>query len=160
MDAAPAVPTKRGPTLDAEAAYQWLVDVKKISPKRIVSHGESLGGAVALELALRRPVAGLILESSFTSIVDMGKRIFPFLPIDLMVTLRYDSLAKIPRITCPVLVMHSPQDDIVPYDMGQRLFAAAHSSKTFCKMQGGHNEGFLQTGAAYGEAVKNFLKGL
>jgi len=151
-------PSEEGTYLDAETAYRWLTEEKKVPPGRIIVHGESLGGAVALELALRRRVAGLILESTFTSVVDMGRHVFPFLPIKHMVRFRYDSLAKIQRVSAPVLVMHSPHDDIVPYAMGRRLYEAAPQPKTFCEMTGGHNEGFLDTGRAYEAALAQFLR--
>lgn len=151
-------PTEQGTYRDAQAAYRWLTRSKHIPPEKIVFYGESLGCAVALETALRHKAAGIILESGFTSTVDMGKLIFPFLPIEWMVRFRYDALSKIGKVSCPVLVMHSPQDDIVPYAMGRRLFAAAPEPKTFFEMKGDHNEGFLTTGKAYEEAIRNFLR--
>lgn len=153
-------PSEQGTYLDAEAAYRWLTENKKVPPRRIVIHGESLGAAVALELALRRPAAGLILESPFTSVVEMGQRIFPFLPVKLLVRFRYDNLAKIGRIRCPLLIMHSPSDDIVPYDMGRRLFTAAPQPKAFLEMRGSHNEGFLDTGEGYPASIRKFLSSL
>jgi len=121
-------------------------------------YGESLGCGVTVELATRREVGGIILESAFTSVVDMGKTILPFLPVDLIVRFRYDSIAKIGKVDAPLLVMHSPQDDIVPYAMGRRLFEAAPEPKTFFEMRGDHNGGFLDTGPAYGRAIKDFLE--
>jgi len=153
-------PDEQGTYLDAEAAYHWLVEEKKVPAGRIVIHGESLGGAVAMELALRRRVAGLILESTFTSVVEMCEHYFPFLPANLIVRFRYDTLSKIPRLSCPVLVMHSPDDDIVPFAMGRRLFAAAPEPKTFVQMKGNHNEGFLDMGPAYENAIAGFLSHL
>lgn len=153
-------PDEAGTYEDAEAAYAWLVGEKRVPPERIVFYGESLGGAVAAEMALRRPCAGLILDSAFTSVVDMGARVFPFLPVRWIVRNRYDSLSKIGRVRCPVLVMHSAQDDIVPYEMGRRLFAAAPEPKTFFEMQGSHNDGFLETGLPYGDAIGKFLRSL
>ena len=149
-------PDEQGTYLDAEAAYRWLAEKKKVPADRIVIHGESLGGAVAMELALRRRAAGLILESTFTSVVEMCRHVFPFLPADLVVRFRYDTLSKIPELSCPVLVMHSPDDDIVPFAMGRRLFAAAPEPKTFFEMKGSHNEGFLDTGPAYEKAIAGF----
>jgi uncharacterized protein len=153
-------PDEKGTYMDAEAAYRWLTGTKKVPAERVVIYGESLGGAVALETALRHPAAGLILDSAFTSVVDMGKRIFPFLPIDLMVRCRYDNLAKIAQLRAPLLVMHSPQDDIVPFDMGRMLFESAPEPKVFFALRGSHNEGFLDTGPAYVEAIASFLKDL
>ncbi|MBI3552201.1 MAG: alpha/beta hydrolase [Elusimicrobia bacterium] len=153
-------PTEAGTYRDAEAAYDWLASVKKVPPGRIILCGESLGNAVAIEMALRHKPRGLIVESAFTSTVDMGKLVFPWLPVEWMVKYRYDNLAKLPRVGCPVLVMHSRQDDIIPFTMGRRLFEAAREPKTFFEMRGNHNEGFLETGAAYVEALRDFLHGL
>jgi len=152
--------SEEGTYRDAESAYRWLTAVKGVPPKRIVLYGESLGSAVAVELALRREAGGLILESGFTSTEDMARIVFPFLPARWLVRFRYDSLSKISKVRCPVLVMHSPQDDIVPFEMGRRLFAAAPQPKIFFEMKGGHNEGFLDTGPAYGQAIRRFLESL
>jgi len=156
----PGRPNEQGTYQDAEAAHRWLVEDKRIPPERIVVHGESLGGAVAMELALRRKVGGLILESTFTSIVEMGRRLLPFLPVKLLARWHYDNLAKAKKISVPVLVMHSPQDDIVPFEMGRRLYAAAPEPKTFVELRGSHNEGFLDAGPAYEEAIAQFLSRL
>lgn len=156
----PGRPHEEGLYKDAETAYDWLRMAKGVPPSRIVFYGESLGGAVALELALRRAGAGLILDSSFTSTVEMGKRIFPFLPVEWMVRQRFDNIAKIGRVKVPVLVMHSPQDDIVPFDMGRALFSAAPQPKRFFEMKGNHNDGFLDSEPAYGEAITDFLRTL
>ena len=150
-------PDEQGTYQDAEAAYLWLADVKKVPAGRIFIHGESLGGAVTVELALRRRAAGLVLESTFTSVVEMCRRVFPFLPARLVVRLRYDSLSKIPRLSCPLLLLHSPDDDLVPFAMGRRLFAAAPEPKAFVELRGGHNDGFRESGPAYERAIAGFI---
>jgi fermentation-respiration switch protein FrsA (DUF1100 family) len=151
-------PTEAGTYRDGEAAYRWLVEEKKVPPERIFLYGESLGCAVAIELALKLKSAGLIVDSGFTSTMDMGRLIFPFLPISLMVRFRYDNLSKIHRVSCPVLVMHSPQDEIIPYEMGQRLFEAAPKPKTFLKLEGSHNEAFMTGAKQYAQALRLFLE--
>ncbi|MBI5623961.1 MAG: alpha/beta hydrolase [Elusimicrobia bacterium] len=153
-------PSEQGTYRDAEAAHGWLTREKGVDPGRLVLYGESLGGAVALETALRLPCAGLILDSAFTSTAAMGERLFPFLPVGLIVRFRYDNLSKIGRVRVPVLVLHSPEDDIVPFSMGKALFEAAPEPKTFVALKGSHNDGFLQTGPAYGEAIGGFLRSL
>jgi fermentation-respiration switch protein FrsA (DUF1100 family) len=90
----------------------------------------------------------------------MGRLVFPFLPVRWMVRYRYDNLAKIGEVGCPVLVMHSPQDEIIPFEMGRRLFDAAKEPKTFFELKGGHNDGFETTGPSYVETLKNFLMDL
>ena len=150
-------PSEQGTYRDAEAAYGWLTRIKNTAPERIFFHGESLGVGVAVEMALRHKPAGLIAESGFTSIVDMAGMVFPYLPGRLLVRFNYDNLSKISRVACPVLVMHSPQDDIIPYAMGRRLFEAAPQPKSFFELKGDHNEGFLDAGSGYGEAIGRFL---
>lgn len=152
-------PSEEGTYRDAEAAWRWLVEEKKLRPEDIVLYGESLGNAIAVETALRHPPRALILEAAFTSIVDMGERVFPFLPVRWMTTIRYDNLAKIPRVSCPVLVLHSREDAIVPFEMGWRLYEAAPEPKRFLEMRGSHDEGYIDTGEAYLEAVRDFLSG-
>ena len=149
-------PSEQGTYLDGEAALRYATGVLKLDPSRVVLHGESLGAAVAAETALRHPVGGLILESGFTSVPDMARLLLPWLPVRL-VSLRYDTLSKIGRIRCPVLVMHSPQDEIVPYEMGRRVFAAAREPKTFAALSGGHNEGFLESERVFVASVRKFL---
>jgi len=151
-------PSEQGTYLDAEAAWRYINETKRFPPDKIVIYGESLGNGIALETALSHPPKALILDSAFTSIVDMGREVFPWLPVRLMVTMHYDNLAKIPRIRCPVLVMHSREDRVVPFRMGQALFAAAPQPKEFLEMTGSHGEGYLETGAAYPKTVLAFLR--
>ncbi|MBI5239778.1 MAG: alpha/beta hydrolase [Elusimicrobia bacterium] len=150
-------PDEQGTYLDAEAAYLWLSEVKRVPPERLFILGESLGGAVAMELALRRRAGGLILESTFTSVVEMCRRVFPFLPARLIVRFRYDTLSKIGRLAAPLLVMHSPEDEIVPFAMGRRLYEAAPGPKTFMELRGGHNDGFMDSGPVYERALAEFI---
>ena len=153
-------PSEAGTYLDAEAAYHYLTRTKKIPPARIVLYGESLGCAVAVEMAHRHPAAALILESPFTSTAAMGKRVYPWLPVRWMVRNKYDNLSKIPRIRLPLLILHSPRDEIVPFQMGRQLFAAAPGPKKFFELTGGHNDGYEMTGAAYIQTIDSFLKGV
>jgi hypothetical protein len=150
-------PSEAGTYSDAQAAYRYLIETKGFPPERIIIYGESLGNAVAVETALRQPPRALILESAFTSIADMGREIFPRLPLRWLIRTRYDNLSKIPRLRCPVLVMHSRQDRIVPFRMGQALFAAAPGPKTFFELRGSHDEAYIDSGPAYLEAVRKFL---
>jgi len=148
-------PTEAGLYLDAEAAYAWLL--RRTAAAEIVFYGESLGCGVAVELALKHPPEALVLESPFTSVVDMAKVVFPFLPASLLVRERYDTIAKIGGIRTRLLIMSSPDDEVVPFAMGQALFAAAPEPKAFVKLRGSHNDGFLQAGAAYTDAVAAVL---
>lgn len=144
---------------DAKACYNWLVEQKGVRPENIILFGRSLGGAVAIELARRAKCGGVVVESSFTSAADMGKRMFPFIPIKYLVRYRFDSIGKIGSLTCPVLVTHSPDDDIVPFEMGRRLFAAANEPKRFITLRGGHNDREYLADASYTAALKALMHG-
>jgi uncharacterized protein len=153
-------PSEKGTYQDAEAAYRFLTEAKKIPPAQIVLYGESLGCAVALETALRHPAAGIILESPFTSTLAMANRVFPWLPAKWTLRYRYDNLSKIPKLKMPLLIMHSFQDEIVPFEMGKQLYAAAPEPKKFFQLGGGHNDGYADSGQAYIRTVKEFLASL
>lgn len=150
-------PSEEGTYRDAEAAHEHLTRVEGFAPERIVLHGESLGAAVAVELALRRPCAGLIVESAFTSIPDMAAALYPFLPVRLLARIRYDNLGKIARPGVPLLVVHSPVDELVPMAHGERLFAAAQAPRRFLRTGGGHNDGGFVQRAEWRAEVGAFL---
>lgn len=153
-------PSEKGTYADAEAAYAYLTETQKIPPHQIVFYGESIGCAIALEMATRHPVAGLILESPFTSTVDMAKLVFPWLPVRWMVRYRYDNLSKISNIRIPLLMLHSPQDEIIPFSMAQTLFDQAPEPKRLVELTGGHNDGYEVSGQVYTQSVAQFLKGV
>lgn len=153
-------PSEQGAYRDGDAAYRYLVETRKIAPDRVLLYGESLGCAIAVELARRHPAGGIILESPFTSTIAMANLFFPWLPAQWIIRDRYDNLSKIPQIHIPILILHSPQDDIVPFAMGRKLFEAASGDKTFFEMTGDHNEGYIETGNRYTEAIRRFLQHL
>jgi pimeloyl-ACP methyl ester carboxylesterase len=150
-------PTEAGTYLDAEAAWRYLIEEQGFKPSQIILFGRSLGGAVATWLAQHRRPAALIIESTFTSVPDMAAAQFPFLPTRLLTRIRYDTYTRLPQVTCPVLVIHSPEDEIIPYSHGERLFAVAPAPKMFLKLKGGHNDGFLLSGPAYEAGLQAFL---
>lgn len=160
MAKAVGVHPKKGTYLDGDTAYAYLAESRKILPKEIVLQGESLGCAIALEMATRHPAAALILESPFTSTLDMAKRVFPWLPVKWIVRYRYDNLSKIPKLRVPLLILHSPQDEIVPFAMGKALYEAAPEPKHLFKLSGGHNDGYQLLRKAYVQAIASFLKGI
>ncbi len=150
-------PSEKGLFLDACAAWRELTTSRGVDPGRIVIFGKSLGGAVAVDLAAGVEPAGLIVESSFTSIPDMAATHYPFVPRAFVRT-RMDSLSKIPRVRCPKLFIHSRSDRVVPYELGRRLFEAAPKPKRFHEVVGaGHNETWLVGGAAYFAAIREFV---
>jgi len=153
-------PDEPGLYRDALAAWAWLNAVKTVPASRLVLYGESLGNGPAIELATRVPAAGLIVDSGFTSLMDMGRVVLPWFPVRLA-KLRFDNLARLPRVTIPTLFLHSPEDDIIPYEMAQRNLAASGAvRKNLVDLKGSHNEGFLDAGPAYGAAIKAFLASL
>jgi uncharacterized protein len=150
------IPNEAGTYADAEAALGHL----GTNALGVVLYGESLGAAIAVELATRVPVGGVILEEPFTSVGDMAQKMFPFLPVRWLVRNKYDTLRKIDRINAPLLIFHSPTDEIIPYRHGQRLFAAARDPKRFVDLRGGHNDAFLASGDTYRAALRAFLSRL
>lgn len=132
-------PGEEGTYRDAQAAHAWLRH-KAFAGERIIAFGESLGGAVATELALRETVGGLVLNSTFTSIPDIGAEVFPWLPVRWISTIRYDTRAKLPRIKVPVLVLHSREDTLARFTHAEANFAAANEPKLFGELNGEHNE--------------------
>jgi len=149
---------EHGTYLDAEAAWLYLVEQRQVKPENIVIFGRSLGGAVATWLAQRHTPGALILESTFTSVPDMGARQFPFLPVHLLARIRDNSIDRLPLVACPVLVVHSPEDEIIPYSHGQQLFQVAPEPKQFLELKGGHNEGFIISEPAYARGLQTFLE--
>ena len=150
-------PSENGLYLDAEAAYDHLARRPGIDTASMVAFGRSLGGAVAVELAGRRDLSAIIIESAFTSTTDMAKELLPFLPARLLVTQKYDTLAKVGSLSVSKLFIHSRDDDIVPFSHGERLFEAASEPKSMHVMRGRHNEAFLLPENNYTPALESFL---
>lgn len=151
-------PSEAGTYLDATAAWRYLTVTRGIAASDIVIFGRSLGGAVAIELATRVEPGALIVESTFTSVPDMAATLYPLLPVRQLARLHYRSLERIGTARSPVLVLHSEGDEIIPFSHGQRLYQAAPQPKTLFAMRGGHNDGFIVSGAAYVQALDAFLK--
>lgn len=122
-------PSEAGCYASADAAYDWLTRVQKVAPERIVIAGESLGGGVAVDLASRVPVGGMILQCTFSSIAPMARRAVPFLPVGWFMKSKFASIDKIGRVRAPKLHFHGEADDIVPYALGLDLFNAAPEPK-------------------------------
>jgi pimeloyl-ACP methyl ester carboxylesterase len=146
---------------DAQAAWTYLVEQKGIDPEAIFIYGHSLGGAVAIQLALNNPAAGgLIVEAAFTSIADMARRIpkYRIFPIDLIVHERFDSIEKVGQLQIPVLYIHGTDDKLVPSEMSRELYKRTASSKQLKLIPGGgHNNSAVVGGDEYLQAVKNFI---
>lgn len=150
-------PSEPGTYADAEAAWNYLVEEKGIQPDRIALFGESLGGAVAAWLAAHERPGLLVLASAFTSLPDMAEKIYPFLPVRLLSRFNYNTLEYLRSVVCPVLIAHSPQDEIVPFAHGQALYEAAPEPREFIELEGGHNDGFIFMREAWMRALSEFM---
>jgi fermentation-respiration switch protein FrsA (DUF1100 family) len=151
-------PSEQGTYRDAAASWQWLTQTRGMAPADIVIFGESLGGGVASWLAARQPARALILASSFTSIPDLAAEVYPWLPVRWISRIHYDSLANVQKTRVPLLVAHSPADELIAYAHGQRLHDAANPPKAFLELAGGHNEGFVFARDAWVTALQAFLQ--
>ncbi len=150
-------PTEEGTYRDAEAAWDDLTQKRRIPPQTIVIFGRSLGGSIAAWLAQNRPAGALILESAFSSFGDAAEDIYPWLPARVLARYNYETAAYLTRVRCPVLIIHSREDDLIPLRHGKRLFAAAGQPKAFLEISGSHNDGFLRSGETYVEGLNAFL---
>jgi fermentation-respiration switch protein FrsA (DUF1100 family) len=148
---------EEGSYLDADAAYDYLIGERNIDPRSSIIFGRSLGGAVAAELASTKKVAALIIESAFTSIQDLGSEIYPFLPVRLLSRFEYNTLEKIESVDCPKMIIHSRDDEMIPFRHSRRIFEAAGEPKDFMELSGGHNDGFLTARGRYKSGIGRFL---
>ncbi len=146
-------PTEEGTYLDADTAWQYLIEEKKLNPEEIILAGRSLGGGVAAELAKKAHPAMLILESTFTSMTEVSAKHYPFMPTSLIVKHEYETSLKLKDIHCPIVFAHSKNDEVIPYEHSQRNYAVANEPKKFIELSGGHGNGFLLS-------KRNYVSGL
>jgi fermentation-respiration switch protein FrsA (DUF1100 family) len=142
---------------DAQAAYDYLLTRQDAG--KIIAYGASLGGVAAIDLATHRKLAGLIVDSAFTSAADMSKRIYPFVPT-IVLSLKLNSIQKVKEITIPKLFIHSREDEIVPIALGRKLFETAAGPKEFLEIKGGHNDSFVVSQDIWLAGIKRFLEKL
>jgi fermentation-respiration switch protein FrsA (DUF1100 family) len=149
-------PSEKTCYLDALTSWEYLVLQRHFEPNQIILFGESLGGAVAVDLATRKEVGAIILESTFPNIGVVANRFFPGLSVFLK--RKFDSLSKIPRVHVPLLQLHGDEDDLVPYEVGRRLYDAANEPKEFYTIKGAHhNDTYEIGGQAYLQAIHQFI---
>ncbi|MFC1667361.1 alpha/beta hydrolase [Candidatus Omnitrophota bacterium] len=152
-------PSEMGLYKDAQAAYNYLVSERRVSSEHIILYGESLGGAVAVDLAGAKTVKALITECAFSSTHDVARAVYPFLPA-FFVSSKFDSVKKIKNIKIPKLIIHSQNDEIIPFEQSIKLFKMSPEPKKHLVLIGGHNTCFLDSKDAYVSGIKDFLEGL
>jgi fermentation-respiration switch protein FrsA (DUF1100 family) len=151
------IPSEKGLYADTRAAYGYLINDLGLKEKSVLIYGKSIGGNVSIELCSGINPAALISESAFTSALDMGKKLFPFLPLKWIISIRYDALSRIKDITIPKLIIHSREDEIIPYKQGGKLFESAPEPKEFYEMRGGHNDALFRSKEQYEKRIKAFI---
>lgn len=150
-------PGEAGSYLDAKAAWRWLMDEAGVPPEQVVLFGRSMGGAVAAHLAVEVEAGALILESTFTSVPDIAGEIYWWLPVRWLARIRLPALAATQDSDQPTLIIHSRDDEIVPFSHGERLYEAAPEPRQMLVLSGSHNTGFLESVDAYRSGLDAFL---
>jgi fermentation-respiration switch protein FrsA (DUF1100 family) len=150
-------PSEEGLYRDAQAAYRYLREKQGVAPNRIIVFGHSLGSAVAVDLASRVPLAGLVLDGALTSAVDRGRELYPYIPVRWIAGSRFNSMEKISQVGAPKLFLHAIGDEVIPLAHGRRLYQAAPPPKTFVELRGGHGDAFDLDSANYYGSIARFL---
>ncbi|VAW98258.1 hypothetical protein MNBD_GAMMA20-1485 [hydrothermal vent metagenome] len=150
-------PSEEGLYADARAAWQYLTVTRGIDEADITLFGRSLGTAVASKLASEVQPRALILESAFSSARDVAKSVFPMLSYVTILRFKFDTADYVRSVTSPLLVVHSPDDEIIPFELGEKVYQAANQPKQFLAIEGDHNTGFLRSQPAYERALGEFI---
>ena len=150
--------TEEGSYKDAKAAWDYLVNEKNINPQNIIVFGRSLGAAIACKLATKQNLSALIMESAFISVPELAAQIYPFLPVRWLSRFQYNNIENIPKISCPILFIHSRNDEIIPFSQGEKLFSIANQPKQFLEIHGSHNDGFYVSKEIYEKGILRFLE--
>ena len=153
-------PGEQGLYNDARAAWRYLTKVKNIAERNIILFGRSLGGAVAIKLATEVQAGGLIVESTFSSARDMARHLFPVLSNVIYVRFDFNNVENIKQVNYPAMFIHGPDDDIIPYKLGYKVYEAANQPKAFFELKGDHNSGFQQSQPEYQRQLQKFIAGL
>lgn len=151
-------PSEQGTYRDGEAAWRYLTEEQGITEKDIVVFGHSLGAAIGAHVAAQYRPAALVMQSAFTSVPELAAGLYPLLPARWLSRFRYDNRHLLGNVDSPVLVIHSREDEIIPYAHGERLFAVAGEPKQFLELRGGHNDGIFVSGALYTNGLRDFLE--
>ncbi|MBD3427140.1 MAG: alpha/beta fold hydrolase [Candidatus Omnitrophica bacterium] len=151
------VPREKGLYTDALAAYEYISISRGVPENRIILYGESLGAAVSAEVAAKKRPEALVTEEAFTCLRDMAKKAYPYVP-HFIFSSRLDTMRELKKAECPKLIMHSIDDEIVFYDLGEKLFREARSPKEFLQLRGTHTTAFLDSKELYQEGLSSFLE--
>ncbi len=150
--------SEQGTYIDAKAAFEYLHSRKDINHEKIIFFGRSLGSAVAVDLAVEERCCALILETPFTSMKDLAKALYPFLPLGYIIQTKYDSITKIKDVKVPVLILHGDKDELVPIEQGRKLYEAANEPKEFYTIPGAtHNDTYFVGGEEYFNTIRRFV---
>lgn len=151
-------PGEAGTYCDAEAAWRYLTETRHIPAADIVLYGESLGGAIAARLAQRHSPRALVLYATLTSVPDMAHELYPYLPTSLLARYRYDTRAALATVRCPLLILHSREDEIIPFHHARELLAAVPGAKRLVELRGGHNDAPFVSRENFARAVGEFIQ--
>lgn len=151
-------PSEAGVYKDIEAAYQWLRS-QGFTPDRMILHGTSLGAAPSVHLAASAPVGGLVIRSAFTSVPDLGRELFPFLPVRLVGKIQFDNQARLPEVSCPTLILHGREDTMIGFHHAEANFKAATEPKRLYDfLPGDHNESAQSVADPYIQAILQLME--
>jgi hypothetical protein len=153
-------PAEQAISSDLAALSEWLREQPQLKDQTVIVLGRSLGGAIAAKLAAIHRIDGLILESTFTSMAAMARRTFPWLPVGLLLRDKYATIDIVDRIEAPILVIHSPEDSLIPFSMGLELSQRAGARSNLVEIRGGHANGFLLSEGSYRAAISEFIESL
>ena len=151
-------PSEEGLYQDAAGAWAYLTGTRGVAEANIILFGRSLGGVVATHLASEVKPAALIVESAFSSARDVARAVFPILSRLTLIRYDFNAASYIKGMSCPVLILHSPDDEILPYSLGEKLYRAANEPKQFVRLRGDHNSGFLQSQPEYQRHLESFIR--
>jgi len=155
--ASEGTPTEAGIYLDAKAAYRWLTSHKKVPREKIIIFGRSLGGSIAAHLAQKARAGSLVIESAFTSYVDIGRKFYPYMPVRYFARFNYNTAEYIKNVHIPVMIIHSRNDEVVPFEFALELYETVEGPKKFVEIWGSHNDGFLICSDTYNKAWKDWM---
>lgn len=150
-------PTEEGTYQDVEAAWKYLVEKRRIKKDKAIVFGRSLGGGIASWLASKYTPKALILESTFTSLPDIAAARYWFIPVRILMRIKYNTAGRLGNVNCPTLIVHSRDDRVIPLTHGQRLFETASEPKVLLEITGTHNDGFITSGTLYEDGLNNFI---